>query len=208
VLSAIPERSGDSPEKRRLSTAEHRDPPGNRPSAARTNSASLSKSEWAHLLHLVGSVEHMCARNRLKLAIRPTFGSIVQGADEIERLLVGSGVGLCLDVAQLFLAGADAVDVIEEAAGRVSHVQLNDLDTNLAYRVMGHSLGYDEAVALGLYRPLGEGGTDVQRIIEALRRKGYRGWYVLDEEVRLASPEDRPLGPISRSLEYVLPLLS
>jgi len=185
ILSAIPERA----------------------SRTATN-APLSKAEWANLLHLIGSVEHVCARHRLKLAVEPRFGSIIQGADEIERLLVGSEAGLCLDVAQLFLAGADAVDVIEEAPNRVRHVQLNDLDTNLGYQVRGHSVGFNEAVALGLYRPLGEGGTDVQRVVEALRRKGYRGWYTLEQEVRLASNEDRPLGPISRSLEYVLPLLS
>jgi hypothetical protein len=36
----------------------------------------------------------------------------------------------------------------------------------------------------------------------------YRGWYTLEEETRLGSHDDRPLGRISRSLGFLLPLLS
>ena len=185
VLAAIPERN---------------------PSAA-GEAAMLSTAEWAHLLHLVGSVEHVCARHRLKLAVQPRFGSIIQGPREIERLLVGSEAGVCLDIAHLVLAGADPVEVIELTAGRIQHVHLNDVDLRIAREVRARSLGYDEAVGGDLYRPIGEGGADVARAIEALRSAGYTGWYVLEQETRLDSSADRPLGRISRSLEFVLPLL-
>ncbi len=185
VLSAIPERS---------------------PTAARA--PALSNAEWAHLLHLVGSVEHVCARHRLKLAVQPRFGSTIQGPEEIERLLVGSEAGVCLDIAHLVIAGADPVEVVELAAGRIQHVHLNDVDTNLAQRVREGTLDYKEAIARGMYRPIGEGGAKVERVVDALRTSGYRAWYTLEQETRLPTAEDRPLGRISRSLEYVLPLLS
>jgi len=185
VLSAIPERS---------------------PTAARA--PALSNAEWAHLLHLVGSVEHVCARHRLKLAVQPRFGSTIQGPEEIERLLVGSEAGLCLDIAHLVIAGADPVEVVELAAGRIQHVHLNDVDPDAARRVRGGSLDYKEAIARGLYKPIGEGGAKVERVIDALRTSAYRNWYTLEQETRLATSDDRPLGRISRSLEYVLPLLS
>lgn len=168
---------------------------------------SLSKAQWAHVLHFVGSVEHVCARHKVKLAVMPRFGSTIQGPEEIERLLVGSEAGLCLDIAHLVIAGADPVEVIEEAAGRIGHVHLNDVDPDLARRVRGRSLGYNDAVGRGLYKPIGEGAADVKAITAALRVANYRGWYTLEQEVRLASADDRPLGRVSRSLEYVLPLL-
>jgi inosose dehydratase len=184
VLSAIPERT---------------------PGAARPD--HLSNAEWAHLLHLIGSVEHVCARHKLKVAVQPRFGSTIQGPEEIERLLVGSEAGVCLDVAHLVLAGADPIEVIELASGRIQHVQLNDVDLDLARRVRQGSLDYKEAVARDLYRPIGEGGANVKRITEALRETRYAGWYTLEQETRLADAEDRPLGRISRSLESLLPLL-
>ena len=172
------------------------------------DAAALSNAEWAHLLHLVGSVEHVCARHRLKLAVQPRFGSIIQGPREIERLLVGSEAGVCLDVAHLIISGADPVEVIELTAGRIQHVHLNDVDTDLARRVREHSIGFAEAVAANLYVPIGEGGADIARATDALREVNYRGWFTLEQETRLGSHDDRPLGRISRSLEFLLPLLA
>lgn len=168
---------------------------------------SLSQSEWAHLLHSIGSVEHVCARHRLKLAVQPRFGSTIQGPDEIERLLVGSEAGVCIDIAHLVIAGADPVEVVELAAGRIQHVHLNDVELGLAQRVREGSLGFDDAVTRNLYRPVGEGGANVAGVIEALSSANYRGWHTLEDQTRLPSPDVRPLGRISRSLEYVLPLL-
>lgn len=185
VLSAIPERNPESRQE-----------------------VKLSNAEWAHLLHLIGSVEHVCARYKIKLAVQPRFGSTIQGPEEIERLLVGTEAGLCIDIAHLVLSGADPLEVIELAAGRIQHVHLNDIDADLARRVRDHSLDYSEAVGRNLYRPLGEGAGNVIKVTEALRGSNYRGWYTLEQETRLASHDDRPLGRISRSLEFVLPLLS
>ncbi|TMG21120.1 MAG: TIM barrel protein [Chloroflexi bacterium] len=185
VLSAIPEREAGS-----------------------TRPDELSNAQWAHLLHLIGSVEHVCARHRLKLAVQPRFGSTIQGPEEIERLLVGSEAGVCLDIAHLVIAGADPIEIVELTAGRIQHVHLNDVDLDLAREVRERSLEYREAVSRSLYRPLGEGGAKVARVTEALRRSDYRGWYSLEQDTRLATTDDRPLGQISRSLEFVLPLLT
>jgi inosose dehydratase len=185
VLAAIPERS-----------------------AAAVRPGSLSNAEWAHLFHLIGSVEHVCARHKLKLAVQPRFGSTIQGPEEIERLLVGSEAGVCLDIAHLVIAGADPIEVIELAAGRIQHVHLNDVDPDLARRVRDGSLSYRDAVARNLFRPVGEGGAGVAKVMEALKQARYGGWYTLEQETRLTSNDDRPLGRISRSLEFVLQLLS
>jgi inosose dehydratase len=185
VLSAIPQRT---------SGPEH--------------GAVLSSSEWAHLLHSIGSVQHVCSRHKLRLAVQPRFGSTIQGPEDIERLLVGSEAGICLDLVQLVLSGADPIEVIELAMGRVQQVHLNDVDAHLAEQVRDHGEDYAEAVGLGLFKPLGEGGAKVDYVIEALRSAKYRGWYTLRQETRLDSPEDRPLGRISRSLDYLMPLIS
>jgi inosose dehydratase len=185
VLSAIPQRAGGS-----------------------NNGIVLSNAEWAHLLHSIGSVQHVCSRHKLRLAVQPRFGSTIQGPEDIERLLVGSEAGLCLDLGHLVLAGADPIEILELAGGRIHHVQLNDLDPELTEQVRDHAADYADAVSMGLFKPLGEGTAHVDRVVEALRSSKYRGWYILRQETRLASADERPLGRVSRSLEYLLPLLS
>jgi len=98
--------------------------------------------------------------------------------------------------------------VLELGAGRIQHVHLNDLDPSWRSRCASTAEDYNEAVSLGLFKPLGEGMAKVDRVVEGLRSTRYRGWYTLRQETRLASADDRPLGRISRSLEYLLPLLS
>jgi len=167
----------------------------------------LSSMGWAHLLHLIGSVQHVCSRHKLRLAVQPRYGSMIQGPADIERLLVGTEAALCIDVGQLVLVGADPVEVLELAAGRIQHVHLNDIDEHLAEQVREYGLDYAEAVSQNLFKPLGTGDADVDRVVETLRKTGYAGWYGLEQDTRLPSAEDRPLGMISRSLQHLRELL-
>jgi inosose dehydratase len=167
----------------------------------------LSSAGWAHLLHLIGSVQHVCSRHKLRLAVQPRYGSMIQGPADIERLLVGTEAALCIDVGQLVLVGADPVEVLELAAGRIQHVHLNDIDEKLALQVREEGLDYAEAVSKDLFKPLGTGDAGVDRVVEMLRKTGYRGWYALEQDTRLPSADDRPLGMISRSLQHLRELL-
>jgi len=180
-------------------------PPRN---AAAAHGIVLSSMGWAHLLHLIGSVQHVCSRHKLRLAVQPRYGSMIQGPSDIERLLVGTEAGVCLDTGHLVLVGADPVEVLELAAGRIQHVHMNDVDAKLALQVREFGLDYEEAVSRDLYKPLGAGDASVDRVVEALRRTGYRGWYTLSQDTRLPSAEDRPLGAISRSLQHLRTLLA
>jgi inosose dehydratase len=176
-------------------------------SAGAAHGIVLSSMGWAHLLHLIGSVQHVCSRHKLRLAVQPRYGSMIQGPSDIERLLVGTEAGLCLDTGQLVLVGADPVEVLELAAGRIQHVHLNDIDAGLALQVREYGLDYGDAVSQHLFKALGTGDANVDRVVEGLRRTAYRGWYTLDQDTRLPSAEDRPLGAISRSLQHLRTLL-
>ena len=167
----------------------------------------LSSSGWAHLLSAIGSVKHVCTVHRLRLAVQPRRGSMIQGAADIERLLVGSEAGVCLDLGQLVLAGADPVEMVELAHGRIQHVHLNDLDGQLASQVRVGRMDYAAAVSGGLFKPLGQGDGKVAEVVEALRAVGYTGWYGVESERRLRSVADDPIDDVRRSIELLRSLL-
>jgi inosose dehydratase len=177
---------------------------------SRTNEPTgveLSSTGWAHLLSAIGSVQHVCAVHKLRLAVQPRQGSMIQGPTDIERLLVGSEAGVCIDVAQLVIAGADPAEVIELATGRIQHVHVNDIDSRLAADVRESRLDYADAVGRGLFKPIGSGDAGVAGVVEALRGAGYRGWYGLETEVRLGSVDEDPLADVKASLDNLRTLL-
>jgi inosose dehydratase len=167
----------------------------------------LSSTGWAHLLSAIGSVQHVCMRRRLRLAVQPRYGSMIQGPADIERLLVGSEAGVCIDIGHLVVAGADPVEVIELAARRIDHVHVADVDRQLADAVRAGELDYPAAVARGMFKPIGEGDSGVGEAVEAVRRAGYRGWFGLESERRLESSRDDPTQAVGASLATLRNLL-
>ena len=127
----------------------------------------------------------------------------IETGKHIDRLLESSTVGLCLDTGHVYLAGTDPVDVARAARGRVLHVHLKDLDPAKAAQVRSGEVPFREAVIDGLFVPLGQGGVDIAGVIAALEGDGYRGWYVLEQDVSLKGDPPVGEGPKADAVESV-----
>jgi inosose dehydratase len=168
--------------------------------------AALEPAGWSALGRALAAAEEVAARNGLELAVHPHVGTVIEGAEQVARLLQVSSVGLCLDIGHLAVAGADAIEVARLAAGRVRHVHLKDVDAATARRVRSGELGYRDAVRAGLYTPLGQGAGRVAELVRLLESHGYRGWYVLEQDVVLSSNPPLGRGPVEevgRSLDFL-----
>ena len=69
----------------------------------------------------------------------------------------------------------DPVELTRQAADRIAHTHLKDVNQGLARQVQDGRLTYTEAVAQGLYRPLGGGDVDIAAIVGALDAHHYDG---------------------------------
>lgn len=120
-------------------------------------------------------------------------------------MLAGSRVGLCVDTGHLAAAGADPVAITRDHPERVRHVHLKDVDQGLAAQVAQGTLPFGEAVRAGMFVPLGRGGVDIAAMVRTLEGSGYRGWYVLEQDVMLPGEPAEP-GPVDEvriCLEYL-----
>jgi inosose dehydratase len=168
------------------------------------DSGGLDRDEWDRLFATLAMVEEIGDRHGLSVVLHPHYGTEIETPEQVQRFLDGCGTGLCLDTGHSVVGGGDPVALAESAAARVEHVHLKDVDENLARRVVSGTIGYEEAVGGGLFRPLGDGDVDLGRVLGALDSAGYDGWYVLEQDIMLdGEPGQGPANDVGKSLAYL-----
>ena len=167
----------------------------------------LDDAGWQVLLTNLDRLELVASRSGITATLHPHVGTMVETAGDVERVLAGCGIGLCLDTGHLLIGGADPVALAAEHAGRIRHTHLKDVDATWARRVRSGEVTYTEAVRGGMYRPLGQGDVDIASIVGSLERAGYDGWYVLEQDTILAGPpgadELGPIADVRASIEHL-----
>lgn len=165
----------------------------------------LDDSGWKTLLRNLDRVSSAAADRGLRAVIHPHVGTMIENRAEVDRILDGSSIPLCLDTGHLLIGGTDPLDLVTTAPERIAHAHLKDVDAALLGRVRAGELTYTEAVAQGMYTPLGTGDVDIAGVVERLQNQGYDGWYVLEQDTILASePEgEGPVRDVVRSVEYL-----
>jgi inosose dehydratase len=167
----------------------------------------LTAAQWDTLVETAGLVRDRAARAGLRTVLHPHVGTHVETTAEVERFLVDSDLALCVDTGHLLIGGTDPVELVRAQAHRVGHVHLKDVRADLADAVRGGRLGYTEAVARGVYVPLGDGDVDLAELLKLLRDNDYDGWYVLEQDTALAEHDtgaDRlPRQATARSLDFL-----
>ena len=122
----------------------------------------------------------------LKASYHPHLTTIVEGPEQIDRVLGLSDIYLCPDTAHLTAGGADPVTIIRRYADRVVYAHLKDFRA--------------EPFA---FMPLGEGDVDFPAILGVLRDAGFDGWLT----VELDAYDGPPGEAASRSRAYLADLI-
>ncbi len=165
----------------------------------------LDESGWSTLQANLDRIDDHARSRGVTAALHPHVGTMVETSEDVERVLTGSHVGLCVDTGHLLVGGTDPVALTRDHVDRVVHVHLKDVRQQVAAEVRDGKLTYGEAIQRGLYTPLGQGDVDVAALVRTLERNGYTGWYVLEQDIMLnAEPEgEGPLSDVRTSLEHL-----
>jgi inosose dehydratase len=168
----------------------------------------LDADGWSALLSNLDRAAARAAERGFTATLHPHVGTMIEGPDEVRRVLDGSGIQLCLDTGHLLIGGADPAELARAAAARIGHVHLKDVAAAVARKVSRGELSYTDGVAGGLYRPLGAGDVDVAGVVGALEGVGYKGWYVLEQDAILDGPpqDEGPVRAVRESLSFLLSL--
>lgn len=157
---------------------------------------TLDANGWEQLLSNLNRISDRAAERGVRAVLHPHVGTMIEDGDEVQRVLSGSSVSLCLDTGHLLIGGTDPADLTRQAPERIAHTHLKDVDSSIADKVRTGRLSYTEGVSEGMYRPLGTGDVDVEAIVNTLQGNGYTGWYTLEQDTILTE-EPRGEGPVT-----------
>lgn len=151
----------------------------------------ISEDEWALLLTNLKRIDEYAASRGVTATVHPHVGTMIETEADIQRVLDGTGIGICFDTGHMFIGGTDPVAFSKKYADRVKHCHLKDVKLDLAKRVQDGELSYYDACVQGMYTAVGYGDVDIKAIVTNLLDAGYDGWFCLEQDnVIQADPRD------------------
>ncbi len=135
------------------------------------------------------------AQTGLRTVFHHHCAGYVETPAEVEKLLSlidPALVGLCFDTGHYQFGGGNALAGLRQHAGRIWHVHFKDCHPGVAAQSRAEGWDYFESVKHGVFCELGQGGVDFPAIVAELRRMGYYGWIVVEQDVLpgMGSPKE------------------
>lgn len=155
--------------------------------AGRRTGSRLSGREWDVVARGVNMIaRRLHDETGLGLVFHHHCGGYVETPEESRQLLSRTDerlVGLCLDTGHWHYGGGDAVSCVRELGSRVRYLHLKDCHPRIAEECRASRRDYFEAVRSGVFCVLGEGAVDFPGVLAEMKRLGYDGWAVVEQDV-------------------------
>jgi inosose dehydratase len=144
----------------------------------------MSEAEWPVFLERLGELGAWMAGRGVAIAFHHHMGTVIETAEEIDRLLEGtpSSVGLLLDTGHLHFAGEDPARVAARWAGRINHVHAKDVRPAVLARARAERWSFLDSVVGGVFTVPGDGTVDFAAALAPVAKAGYGGWLIVEAE--------------------------
>ncbi|MGQ0609287.1 MAG: sugar phosphate isomerase/epimerase family protein [Chloroflexota bacterium] len=149
--------------------------------------AGTTDEDYERLAEGLDRVADVAERHGLRASYHPHLTTIVEGPEQVDRILSLSRIAFCPDTGHLAAGGGDPVELIRRHADRLAHVHLKDFTPQ--------PFGF---------HPLGRGSVDIPGVLRALQDAGYNGWATVELDEYAGAPGDAA----AESLRYLKPLLT
>jgi inosose dehydratase len=151
--------------------------------AATDRSVGFDDEGWKRFADGVEMTVALCRERSYEPTFHPETGTHIEAPWEIEKVLELTSVGLCLDTGHLLLGGGDPLRAVQDWRRRINHVHLKDARRAVVEQIVRESAPVFEIWRRRAFCRLGEGDLDVDRLLELLKRSGYSGWLVVEQDV-------------------------
>jgi inosose dehydratase len=162
---------------------------GNPGRGAEDRSLGLDDAGWGRWAEGVRRAEELAASRGFQPVLHPHTSTYVEAPWEIERALELTDLGIVVDPGHLLIGGADPVGVLRTWGDRVAYVHAKDVRLDVVRSAVADRADALEAWRRGIFCELGAGDVDLDTFFDELRRIGYRGWVVVEQD-RIPRPDE------------------
>jgi inosose dehydratase len=161
-------------------------------------SPDLSDDEWKIFGERMTKVADFLQGEGMRLAYHHHLGTVVESAAELDRFLQATGetVGLTLDTGHAALGGINAVSILNRYPQRVVHVHCKDIRRRVFETILSSGSSFLDGVLQGMFTVPGDGDLNFQPLFDALSKKGYSGWVIVEAEQDPAIADPRAFAKI------------
>lgn len=159
----------------------------------------LDAAGWRTLFANLERIKDYAASRGVTACVHPHWGTMIQNADEVEKLLTDSSLNLCLDTGHISCGGADVVELVTRYPERVDIVHAKDIHKAMTDKLLTGEITWSEGVKAGMFAPIGQGDIDFATIVRTLQQAGFDGYYVLEQDIMLNSEPEAGAGPVSNA---------
>jgi inosose dehydratase len=156
---------------------------------AEDRSLGLDDAGWRRWAEGIRRAEDLARERGFEPTLHPHTSTHVEARWEIERALELTDIGLLVDTGHYLAGGVDPIEALADWGERVNYVHIKDVRLGVLREVLDERAGALEAWRRGMFCELGAGDVDLLAFFDALRRTGYDGWIVVEQDRILREDE-------------------
>lgn len=145
----------------------------------------MNDAEWQRLCNGLNALGRIATQHGFKLCFHHHMGTVVQTADETERLMLNTDpdhVYLCYDTGHFTFAGEDPLVMLKKYVNRVGHVHLKDVRLSVVDQVRKNNWSFLTSVRSGAFTVPGDGNVEFDPVFRLLADAEYEGWLLVEAE--------------------------
>lgn len=143
---------------------------------------SLDEAGWRRWADGVKRAEDLARNRGYEPTLHPHTSTYVESAAEIERALELTDIGVLVDTGHLLLGGTEPIEALRDWGDRIDYVHVKDVRLDILRQVVDERADVLEGWRRGMFCELGQGDVDLPAFFEALRKLGYDGWIVVEQD--------------------------
>ncbi|MFX3634203.1 MAG: myo-inosose-2 dehydratase [Candidatus Pristimantibacillus sp.] len=164
----------------------------------------LDEAGWQSLAEGLNAAGRIAEEYGLKLTYHHHGGTVVESADEIDRLMELTDpayVHLLYDTGHAYYGGADPLAVLRKHYDRIAYIHLKDVRQAVLDEARAEAADFVTCIRKGVFTVPGDGQLQFAPIIAELQARGYDGWAMLEGEQDPATHP--PYEYALRALQYI-----